>query len=355
MGVRDGGAPQRGCDARRDDRGPPRRVSMEQGGGTSVEEGATAVPSRTTASSTTPRFQHPLDKHGKVRFTRRTWEAASAPQAYGQAGHAALELLELADVDGDRPVARAPRRARAVRGALAAISTGRLVRAARRASRAPPARRGTTTRRPGRPPAGSYPTTVPSGSAVTADLRCSTFVSGTATTRGAERRRGRRELVDAVGVGAPAEPDVDRAVVLEHVAAVEGAGRLDVRDPVAQAAQRLLGARGLRLALVGARAGDHGQVARTSPRCPRRRPSPGSRAPAAPRRSPSPRPAARRRTPPTAAGPGRRRPATRSMWVSRPSARRGLGRRTRARRFIRPILAAPRPPGEGADVRRASP
>ena len=69
------------------------------------------------------------------------------------------------------------------------------------------------------------------------------------------------QLVDAGLVGAAAEPDPDRAAVLEHVAAVEGAGLLDARDAVAEPGERLLGARGLRLALVGAGAGDHREVA----------------------------------------------------------------------------------------------
>jgi hypothetical protein len=49
--------------------------------------------------------------------------------------------------------------------------------------------------------------------------------------------------------------------VLEDIAAVEGAGVLDPGDPVAQGGQRCLGSRRLGLALVGARAGDDGEVA----------------------------------------------------------------------------------------------
>ena len=89
----------------------------------------------------------------------------------------------------------------------------------------------------------------------------------------------------------PPRPTQTVAAVLEHVAAVERAGLRDPRDPVAEAGQRLLGAGGLGLALVGARPADHREVAVAPRRCPRRRPRPGSRRRAAPRRSPSPRPA----------------------------------------------------------------
>ena len=72
MGIRDGGCTAAGCDA------PPAmteahhdKVSWSEGGGTSVEEGRLLCPSHHRRIHD-PRFQHSLDKHGKVRFTRRT-------------------------------------------------------------------------------------------------------------------------------------------------------------------------------------------------------------------------------------------------------------------------------------------
>ena len=107
---------------------------------------------------------------------------------HGQAGHAALHALELADVDDDRrrspsrrraPPCAAPRRPSApapaeqhdVRAALLGYDahggSGEVSSSARSAH-----------------------TIVPSGSAVTADLRCSTARSGTGTTVGAGGGRG---------------------------------------------------------------------------------------------------------------------------------------------------------------------
>ena len=54
---------------------------------------------------------------------------------------------------------------------------------------------------------------------------------------GAVRLEVRRQLVDAGLVGPAAEPDPDGAVVLEHVAAVEGARRLDLHHVVPEAAE----------------------------------------------------------------------------------------------------------------------
>ena len=72
MGVRDGGCTAAGCDA------PPAmteahhdEISWSEGGGTSVEKGRLLCPSHHRRVHD-PTFQHPLDKHGKVRFTRRT-------------------------------------------------------------------------------------------------------------------------------------------------------------------------------------------------------------------------------------------------------------------------------------------
>jgi hypothetical protein len=72
MGVRDGGCTAAGCDA------PPAmteahhdEVSWGEGGGTSVEKGRLLCPPHHRRIHD-PAFQHSLDKHGKVRFTRRT-------------------------------------------------------------------------------------------------------------------------------------------------------------------------------------------------------------------------------------------------------------------------------------------
>ena len=69
------------------------------------------------------------------------------------------------------------------------------------------------------------------------------------------------ELAHALGVGAAAFTDPDGPAVLEHVAAVEGAGCFDVGDPIAESAQRLLGAGCLGFALVSAGPADHREVA----------------------------------------------------------------------------------------------
>jgi hypothetical protein len=72
MGIRDGGCTAVGCDA------PPGmteahhdEVSWAHGGGTSVEKGRLLCPAHHRRIHD-PAFQHSLDKHGKVRFTRRT-------------------------------------------------------------------------------------------------------------------------------------------------------------------------------------------------------------------------------------------------------------------------------------------
>ena len=83
--------------------------------------------------------------------------------------------------------------------------------------------------------------TVPSGSAVTADLRCSAFVTGTATTSTPNGCEMSVQLRDALGVRAAADADPDRAAVLQHVAAVERAGRLDSRDAIPLSAHGVLG------------------------------------------------------------------------------------------------------------------
>lgn len=72
MGIRDGGCTADGCDA------PPGmteahhdEVPWSRGGGTSVEKGRLLCPPHHRRIHD-PAFQHHLDKHGKVRFTRRT-------------------------------------------------------------------------------------------------------------------------------------------------------------------------------------------------------------------------------------------------------------------------------------------
>lgn len=71
MGIRDGGCRAAGCDA------PPalcrahHRIEWSRGGGTSVEDGYLLCP-RHHGRVHDPAYQHTLDKHGKVRFSRRT-------------------------------------------------------------------------------------------------------------------------------------------------------------------------------------------------------------------------------------------------------------------------------------------
>ncbi len=98
-----------------------------------------------------------------------------------QARHAPLELLELGHVDlGDGVSHRAEHRSRPRRvgGHEHPVATEQHDVRTRRL-REPP---GTSGTRWDRRRWSGWPTTVPSGSAVTADLRCSTLVTGTATT-----------------------------------------------------------------------------------------------------------------------------------------------------------------------------
>ena len=69
------------------------------------------------------------------------------------------------------------------------------------------------------------------------------------------------QLTDALLVGALPGADVHPVAELEHVAAVEGAGALDPRDPVAQPGDRALGAGGLRPPLRGTRPCDDSEIA----------------------------------------------------------------------------------------------
>jgi hypothetical protein len=71
MGIRDGGCRAAGCDA------PPALTQAHhdelwsEGGDTSVEDGfLLCLPHHRRIHD--PAFQHSLDKHGKVRFARRT-------------------------------------------------------------------------------------------------------------------------------------------------------------------------------------------------------------------------------------------------------------------------------------------
>jgi hypothetical protein len=71
MGIRDGGCRTAGCDA------PPamcqahHRTEWSRGGGTSVDDGELLCPKHHHRIHD-PAYQHTRDKHGKVRFSRRT-------------------------------------------------------------------------------------------------------------------------------------------------------------------------------------------------------------------------------------------------------------------------------------------
>ena len=99
---------------------------------------------------------------------------------------------------------------------------------------------------------GRYPMTVPSGSAVTADFRCSTKVRGTPMTSRREGRARRPVVPRRRGWCGP-RPDPDLMAMLEHVAAVEGARVHDSFDAVAQLAQGLFGPENFGFALIGPR------------------------------------------------------------------------------------------------------
>ncbi len=77
----------------------------------------------------------------------------------------------------------------------------------------------------------------------------------------AERLKMGRKLRDAFGVRATAEADPHRAVMLQHVAAVEGARRFDRRDAISLSAHRVFGRADLAPPFVGARTADDGEVA----------------------------------------------------------------------------------------------
>lgn len=72
MGLRDGGCTAGGCDAPSGmTEAHHDEVSWVHGGGTSVDRGRLLCPAHHRRIHD-PTFQHSLDKHGKVRFTRRT-------------------------------------------------------------------------------------------------------------------------------------------------------------------------------------------------------------------------------------------------------------------------------------------
>lgn len=72
MGIRDGGCTADGCDARPGmTEAHHDEMPWSRGGGTSVAKGRLLCPPHHRRIHD-PAFQHHLDKHGKVRFTRRT-------------------------------------------------------------------------------------------------------------------------------------------------------------------------------------------------------------------------------------------------------------------------------------------
>ena len=102
---------------------------------------------------------------------------------------------------------------------------------------------------------------VPSGSAVTADLRWRAFGHGHGYHAGAERLKMRRQLRDAFGIRAPADADPDGPVVLQHVAAVECARRFDRSDAISLSAHRVFGRADFAPPLGGSRTADDCEVA----------------------------------------------------------------------------------------------
>jgi hypothetical protein len=71
MGIRDGGCTADGCDARPGMTEAHHEMPWSRGGGTSVAKGRLLCPPHHRRIHD-PAFQHHLDKHGKVRFTRQT-------------------------------------------------------------------------------------------------------------------------------------------------------------------------------------------------------------------------------------------------------------------------------------------
>ncbi|UAL28622.1 HNH endonuclease [Nocardioides rotundus] len=71
MGVRDGGCSAAGCDMPADKCQAHHETPWSKGGSTSVKDGRFYCPSHHQMIHD-PAFQHHLDKHGKVRFSRRT-------------------------------------------------------------------------------------------------------------------------------------------------------------------------------------------------------------------------------------------------------------------------------------------
>ena len=140
----------------------------------------------------------PAGRHGPPNGLGLSGAGGSAAQPHRQAGHAALELLELGDVHGhDAQPALLEERAR-LRGALVAISTVAAVEQHDVGAAAPRAPAGTRPTRVGSSTSGSKPTTVPSGSAVTARLQVQHPARpARRTTRGAQRGQQRGQLLDA--------------------------------------------------------------------------------------------------------------------------------------------------------------
>ena len=71
MGVRDGGCAAAGCDMPADKCQAHHQTPWSRGGRTSVKDGRLYCPTHHQMIHD-PTYQHHLDKHGKVRFTRRT-------------------------------------------------------------------------------------------------------------------------------------------------------------------------------------------------------------------------------------------------------------------------------------------
>ena len=201
-----------------------------------------AEPTRTPWDSLNSR----LDAPGGLQLTLFE-ELALAGQQHREARDAALELLELADVDDDRLVAEAREELRAARAA----GRDEQLRAAEQhdvRARTPPAPRRSAGTTDGSSTTGGQPTTVPSGSAVTADLRCRTLPTGTATTVRAARLEDRAQLLDARRVRARRSARRRPSSRREHVAAVERRRRLDPRDLQAEPGEHVLDARPARRA-----------------------------------------------------------------------------------------------------------
>ena len=215
-------------------------------------------------------------------------------------------------------------------------------RARRPPCRAPPVHPGRTGRRSGRRPSGSKPMIVPSGSAVTPLLRCSTLVTGTETTSHPSGARCARSCAMPSSLVRRVRPTytVRPTLRTSPPSRVPGAVIWRWGMPAASSVSRAVSISPRREVRAGA--SDHGAITEHDHRILDETPSACSSAGRDVDDVPPASGDTRPRSAPTGSRARSASTGTRSTWVSSPSARRGDGGRTRRRGIL---SAYPRPIG----------